>query len=184
MDLRVLIRSNSQLLGERNVFSGGKLPHSRNTMMTLPEQVLIKRRIQISDDGERLKIALKSLKQENSRLSDLVVLLSERAIRPFPRTISAAAATRELRKRGKSPLRQHLILAMRGRGTMLTKAIYCAVKESCDALKRPLPSNWHSDIRQILQAQCGSRPQYKGGADIFIYHKKGHWSCTAKSTSI
>jgi hypothetical protein len=153
-------------------------------MMTLPEQVLIKRRVRISDDGERMKIALKSLKQENSRLSDLIVLLSERVIRPFPRTSSPAAATRELRMRGKSPLRQHLILAMQGRGTMLTKAIYGAVKESCDALNRPLPSNWHSDIRQILQAQCASRPQYKGGADIFIYHKKGHWSCTAKSTSI
>jgi hypothetical protein len=152
--------------------------------MTLPEQVLIKRRVQISDHAERMKIALKSLKQENSRLSDLVVLLSERVILPFPRTSSAAAATRELRVGGKSPLRQHLIWAMQGRGTMLTKAIYCAVKESCDALNRPLPSNWHSDIRQILQAQCASRPQYKGGADIFIYHKKGHWSCTAKSTSI
>jgi hypothetical protein len=63
--------------------------------MTLPEQVLIKRRVQISDDGERMKIALKSLKQENSRLSDLIVLLSERAIRPFPRTSSATAATSE-----------------------------------------------------------------------------------------
>ena len=86
--------------------------------------------------------------------------------------------------RGTGPLRQHLILAMQGRGTMLTKAIYCAVEESCYALNRPLPANWHSDIRQILQAQCASRPQYKGGPDIFIYHKKGHWSCTAKSTSI
>jgi hypothetical protein len=122
--------------------------------MTHPEQLIIKRPVQMSDDGERTKVALKS------------------------------AATRELQRRGASPLRQHLILAMQGRGTMLTKAIYCAVKESCDALNRPLPSNWHSDIRQILQAQCASRPQYKGGADIFIYHKKGHWSCTAKSTSI
>jgi hypothetical protein len=86
--------------------------------------------------------------------------------------------------RGKSPLRQHLIWAMQGRGTMLTKAIYGAVKENCDTLKRPLPANWHSDIRQILQAQCASRPQYKGGADIFICHRKGHWSCTARSTSI
>jgi hypothetical protein len=152
-------------------------------MMTLPEQALIKRRVQISDDGERMKIALKSLKRENSRLSDLIVLLSESVIRSFPRTMSAAAATRELRTKGKSPLRQHLILAMQGRGTMRTKAIYGAVKESCDAHNRPLPANWHSNIRQILQAQCASRPQYKGGADIFIYHKKGHWSCTAKSTS-
>jgi hypothetical protein len=152
--------------------------------MTRPEQAIIKRPVQISDDGERMEIALQSLKQENGRLNDLVVLLSEKVILPFPRTSSAAAATRELRRRGKSPLRQHLILAMLGRGTMLTKAIYGAVKESCDALNRPLPSNWHSDIRQILQAQCASRPQYKGGADIFIYHKKGHWSCTAKSTSI
>jgi hypothetical protein len=86
--------------------------------------------------------------------------------------------------RGIGPLRQHLILAMQGRGTMLTKAIYCAVKERCDGINRPLPSNWQSDIRQILQAQCASRPQYKGGADIFIYHRRGHWSCTAKSTSI
>ena len=53
-------------------------------MMTLPEQVLINRRVQISDDGERMKLALKSLKQENSRLSDLIVLLSERVIRTFP----------------------------------------------------------------------------------------------------
>jgi hypothetical protein len=153
-------------------------------MMTRPEHVIGKRRVKISDDGERMKIALESLKQENGRLNDLIVLLSERAIRPFPRTSSAAGATRELRMRGKSPLRQHLISAMQGRGTMLTKAIYGAVKESCDALNRPLPSNWHSDIRQILQAQCASRPQYKGGADIFIYHKKGHWSCTTKSPSI
>jgi hypothetical protein len=122
--------------------------------MAHPEQVIIKRPVQMSDDGVRTKVALKS------------------------------AATRELRRRGASPLRQHLILAMQGRGTMLTKAIYGAVKEICDARDRPLPSNWHSDIRQILQAQCASRPQYKGGADIFIYHKKGHWSCTAKSTSI
>jgi hypothetical protein len=153
-------------------------------MMTFPEQVLIRRRVQISDDGERMKIALKSLKQENSRLNDLIVLLSERVIRPFPRTSSAVALARELRIRRRSPLRQHLILAMQGRGTMLTKAIYCAVKERCDSLDRPLPSNWQSDIRQILQAQCASRPQYKGGADIFIYHERGHWSCTAKSTSI
>jgi hypothetical protein len=152
--------------------------------MTLPEQVLIKRRVQISDDGKRMKIALEPLKQENGRLNDLIVLVSERVIQPFPRTSSAPAVTRELRMRGKSPLRQHLIWAMQGRGTMLTKAIYGAVKESCDALNRPLPSNWHSDIRQILQAQCASRPQYKGGVDIFIYHSKGHWSCTAKSTSI
>jgi len=152
--------------------------------MSLPEQVLIKRQVQISDDGERMKIALKSLKQENSRLNDLVVLLSERVIRPFPRTSSAAAAARELRMRDTSSLRQHLVLAMQGRGAMLIKAIYGAVKESCDALNRPLPSNWHSDIRQILRTQCASRPQYKGGADIFIYHRKGHWSCTAKSTSI
>jgi hypothetical protein len=131
-----------------------------------------------------MKIALKSLKEENGRLNDLVVLLSERVILPFPRTSTAAAATRELRGRGASSLGRHLILAMQGRGTMLTKGIYGAVKESCDALDRPLPSNWRSDIRQILQAQCASRPQYKGGADIFIYHKKGHWSCTAKSTSI
>src|SRR5450631_2825488 len=82
--------------------------------------------------------------------------------------------------RSTGPLRQHLILAMQGRGTMLTKAIYCAVKERCDGINRPLPSNWQSDIRQILQAQCASRPQYKGGADIFIYHRRGHWSCTAK----
>jgi hypothetical protein len=86
--------------------------------------------------------------------------------------------------RSTGPLRQHLILAMQGRGTMLTKAIYCAVKERCDGINRQLPSNWQSDIRQILQAQCASRPQYKGGADIFIYHRRGQWSCTAKSTSI
>jgi hypothetical protein len=173
-------RSNSQLLRKGTFFLAESFPILWEHMM----QALIKRQVQISDDTERMKIALKSLEQENGRLNDLIVLLSERVIRPFPRTSSAAAATRELRMRGKSPLRQHLILAMQGRGTMLTKAIYGAVKESCDALNRPLPSNWRSDIRQILQAQCASRPQYKGGADIFIYHKKGHWSCTAKSRSI
>jgi hypothetical protein len=52
--------------------------------MTLPEQVPIKRKVQISDDGERMNIALQSLKQENSRLNDLVVLLSDRVIRTFP----------------------------------------------------------------------------------------------------
>jgi antirestriction protein ArdC len=76
-------------------------------MMTPPEQVLIKRRVQISDDGERMKIALKSLKQENSRLSDLIALLSERVILPFPRTSSAAATTRESRGRDARPLWQH-----------------------------------------------------------------------------
>ena len=152
--------------------------------MTRPEQVIMKRPVQISDDGERMKIALKSLKRENGRLNDLIVLLAERVILPFPRTGSAAAAAKKLRMRGKRPLRYHLILAMQGRGIMPTRAIYCAVKESCDALNRTLPANWHSDIRQILQAQCASRPQYKGGADIFVYHKKGHWSCTAKSTSM
>jgi hypothetical protein len=152
--------------------------------MAHTEQVIIKRHIEISDDGERMKIALKSLKRENGRLNDLIVLLAERVILPFPRTGSAAAAAKKLRMRGKRPLRYHLILAMQGRGTMPTRAIYCAVKENCDVLNRSLPSNWHSDIRQILQAQCASRPQYKGGADIFVYHKKGHWSCTAKSTSM
>jgi hypothetical protein len=39
-------------------------------MMTFPEQVLIKRRVQVSGDGERMKIALQSLKQDNSRLND------------------------------------------------------------------------------------------------------------------
>jgi hypothetical protein len=52
--------------------------------MTLPEQVLIRRRVQISDDGERMRLAIESLKQENSRLNELVVLLSERGIRTFP----------------------------------------------------------------------------------------------------
>jgi hypothetical protein len=69
-------------------------------MMTLPEQVLIERRVQISGDGQRMKIALKSLEQRNSRLSDLIVLLSERTIPPSPRTNSAAAATRELHHEG------------------------------------------------------------------------------------
>jgi hypothetical protein len=54
------------------------LPILWEHMMTLPELVLIKRREQISDDGERMKIALKSLKQESGRLFALVVLLSER----------------------------------------------------------------------------------------------------------
>jgi len=53
-------------------------------MMTFPEQVLIRRQVQISDDSERLNIALKSLKQENNRLNDLVMLLADRVIRPFP----------------------------------------------------------------------------------------------------
>ena len=69
---------------EGTLFLAESCPILWEHMMTLPEQVLIKRRVQISDDGERMKIALKSLKQENSRLSDLIVLLSERAIRPFP----------------------------------------------------------------------------------------------------
>jgi hypothetical protein len=53
-------------------------------MMTLPEQALTRHRVQISDDGERMKLALRSLREENSRLNDLVVLLTERVIRPFP----------------------------------------------------------------------------------------------------
>jgi hypothetical protein len=114
-------RSNSQLLRKGTFFLAESFPILWEHMMTLPEQALVKRQVQISDDTERMKIALKSLKQENSRLNDLIVLLSERVIRPFPRTSSAAATTRELRMRCKSPLRQHLILAMQGRGTMLTK---------------------------------------------------------------
>ena len=77
-------RSNSQLLGEGTLFLAESCPIPREHMMTFPEQVQIKRRVQISDDGERMKIALQSLKQENSRLNDLVVLLSERVIRTFP----------------------------------------------------------------------------------------------------
>jgi hypothetical protein len=53
-------------------------------MMNHPEQVQLKRQVRISDDGERMNIALQSLRQENNRLNDLVVLLSDRVIRTFP----------------------------------------------------------------------------------------------------
>jgi hypothetical protein len=68
----------------RNIISGGKLPILWEHIMNLPEQVLIRRRVQISDDGERMRLAIESLKQENSRLNELIVLLSERGIRTFP----------------------------------------------------------------------------------------------------
>lgn len=152
--------------------------------MPLPARVLIRQRIQISDDGERIRPASKSLKEEDSRLHDLRSTLGEDDTNlSWERVVPPRQAER-LRMSGTRPLRQHLILAMQGRGTMLTKAIYCAVKEHCDGVNRPLPSNWQSDIRQILQAQCASRPQYKGGANTFIYHRRGHWSCTAEPASI
>ena len=94
MGLGVLV--TAQILsrsGKGTFFLAKRWPILWEHVMTLPEQVLIKRRVQISDDGERMKIALKSLKQENGRLNDLIVLLSERVILPFPRTSSAAAAT-------------------------------------------------------------------------------------------
>ena len=76
-----------------------------------------------------------------------------------------------------SPMWQYLIWAMEGRGVMRTQAIYRTVKEWCDKFNRPLPPNWQAVIRQTLQAHCGSRPQYKGRADIFLYHGPGRWSC-------
>ena len=48
--------------------------------MALPQQLLISGRVQILDNGERMKIALQSLERENGR----VVLFSERVIEPFP----------------------------------------------------------------------------------------------------
>jgi hypothetical protein len=53
-------------------------------MMALPQQLLISGRVQILDNGERMKIALQSLERENGRLNNLVVLFSERVVEPFP----------------------------------------------------------------------------------------------------
>jgi hypothetical protein len=82
------------------------------------------------------------------------------------------------------PMWQYLIWAMEKRGIMRTQDIYHAVKAWCEKMKRPLPPNWQSVIRQTLQAHCRSRPQYKGRADIFEYHGRGYWSCKATSPSI
>ena len=111
------------------MFPAESCPIPREHMMTPPERVPVKHRVQISDDGERMKIALKSLKQENNRLSDLIALLSERVILPFPRTSSAAAAARELRGRDARPLWQYLVLACRD-------AAPCSPKRSTAPLER------------------------------------------------
>lgn len=49
--------------------------------MTLPEQRLVKRRLQISDDEDRMKAAMESLEKENRSLKDLVIQLSTMVIR-------------------------------------------------------------------------------------------------------
>jgi hypothetical protein len=73
---------------------------------------------------------------------------------------------------------------MEGRGVMTTQSIYRHVKDWCAQSNRKLPDNWEAEIRQTLQAFCASRPQYKGRADLFTFHKRGHWSCKVTSPSI
>jgi hypothetical protein len=83
-----------------------------------------------------------------------------------------------------TPMWQYLVWAMEGRGVMSTQSIYRHVKDWCARFERPLPDNWEAEIRQTLQANCASRPQYKGRADLFTFHKRGYWSCKAVSASI
>jgi hypothetical protein len=53
--------------------------------MTLPEQILVKRRLQILDHEDRMKAAMESLEKENRSLKDLVVHLSTIVIRRVTR---------------------------------------------------------------------------------------------------
>jgi hypothetical protein len=50
-------------------------------MMTLPEQKPEKRRDQIFDDKDRMKVALESLQKENRSLKELMIQLSTLVIR-------------------------------------------------------------------------------------------------------
>jgi hypothetical protein len=74
-------------------------------------------------------------------------------------------------------LAQYLVRAMEGRGKMSTQAIYREVQSVCRRNGRPLPLSWQSAVRQILQAHCATRPQYKGEEDFFVWHGRGLWSC-------
>ena len=53
--------------------------------MTLPEQILVKRRLQILNQEDRMKAAMESLEKENRSLKDLVVHLSTIVIRRVTR---------------------------------------------------------------------------------------------------
>jgi len=83
-----------------------------------------------------------------------------------------------------TPMAGHIVWAMEGKGKMTTQSIYRAVKNICEKQNRELPENWDAVVRQTLQAHCSSRPQYKGGDDLFVYHKRGYWSCSATSPTI
>jgi hypothetical protein len=58
----------------------GFLP-SKGHLMTPPEQILVKRRLQILDHEDRMKAAMELLEKENRALKDLVVHLSTIVIR-------------------------------------------------------------------------------------------------------
>jgi hypothetical protein len=73
---------------------------------------------------------------------------------------------------------------MEGRGKLPLQEIYRAVKVKCDEGGRSLPENWQSVIRQTLQAYCASRPQYRGGDDRFVFHRRGWWPCKMASPTL
>jgi hypothetical protein len=76
-------------------------------------------------------------------------------------------------------LAEWIICAMTGGGMMSNQDIYRETKRIFRAHGATLPPNFESQVRQNLQAYCPSRPQYKGRDDLFVWYKKGYWSCKA-----
>jgi hypothetical protein len=80
---------------------------------------------------------------------------------------------------------RYLVWAMESTARpMSTTEIYRAVQDVCAKYGRVLPPQWEAEIRQTLQAHCGTRPQYKGKDDLFDYHGPGRWSCKERSPSL
>jgi hypothetical protein len=93
-------------------------------------------------------------------------------------------AKRKYVMRNLNSMADYLVWAMEDRRPMTNSEIYKAVKDVCLKHKRPLPDKWEAEIRQTLQAHCASRPQYKGGRDLFVFHRRGLWSCKTNSTDL
>ncbi|MEY9124823.1 hypothetical protein ABIA03_002086 [Bradyrhizobium yuanmingense] len=76
-------------------------------------------------------------------------------------------------------MRECLVWAMERRGMMSLGEIYHEIKTVCARHDRELPNEWEAEVRQTLQAHCADSRQYKGGDDLFVWHKPGYWSCKA-----
>jgi hypothetical protein len=53
--------------------------------------------------------------------------------------------------------------------------LYAEVRRIRLAAGRSLPEHFESLVRQTLQSHCSSASQYKGGPDLFIWIRSGHW---------